>query len=182
MHKHIPNVVTVMRMALVLPVMVLFCFASCSPNIHLILVILVVLACISDKLDGYLARRWNCVSEFGAQCDPLADKLVVLWYLPLVKMNLIHFIPVVVLLIRDIWSAHLRSLTPGQVVGAKFSGKIKTAVNLVFLCLLVGIWPVKGSYFFWLWPLSGFLYWTSAIVISTVCVWSGIDYWYKLRK
>lgn len=71
MKRHIPNLITAFRLLLV-PVFAAV-FFTCDVRIAFAVFLL---ASASDLLDGYLARRWNVVSEFGKLFDPLADKLM----------------------------------------------------------------------------------------------------------
>lgn len=179
MYRRIPNFITVSRLALIVPLLVLSHWISSSARIHGLIFVLTLTVVISDWADGFLARRWRCVSDFGKVYDPIADKAVVLLYLPLVKAEMIHFLPVAILLFRDIWSTHLRAQAR-TVVPAMTSGKIKTAANLFFLCALIAAIPNKGSYFAFLADWRNILYWASSVTITVICVWSGIDYHRKI--
>ena len=70
--RHIPNVITVLRIALVVPTAWLLWHER-----YFDAFILMLIAGVSDALDGFLARRFNWISKFGATLDPLADKLLV---------------------------------------------------------------------------------------------------------
>lgn len=74
--KHLPNILSVIRLILV-PIFV-FVFFSGDPNAHTIALGIYVLASITDVLDGYIARRYNLVTELGTVLDPLADKLMLI--------------------------------------------------------------------------------------------------------
>ena len=178
-YKQIPNIITLGRIVLTIPIVVLFGWISSSHLIQLLIFILTLICVISDFLDGHLARRWDCVSDFGKIHDPLADKMLVLLYVPLVSIGMIHFVPVSILLARDFLSTHLRTISK-VITPAKTSGKIKTFVNLFFLCILIAAIPVKDSYFFFLDGLQITFFWVSGICISTVCIWSGIDYYFSM--
>ena len=73
---NIPNMLTVIRMALI-PVFVMFYFIG-MPGWYIWSALIFVIASFTDWLDGYLARKWNQVSVFGKFMDPIADKLLVL--------------------------------------------------------------------------------------------------------
>jgi len=124
--------------------------------------------------------KWNCVSDLGKTLDPLADKWLVILYLPLVAKGVIGFLPVAILFLRDLSITYLRGQS-GTVIPAKLSGKIKTAISLPLLCCLIAALPVPGS------RLAYFQSWQvildiAAYVMAMACVWSGWDYAYQIIK
>jgi len=185
MYKHIPNIITVCRLILALPLTVLAFWTMASPPLHLFVVLSAITLSLSDMFDGRLARRWHCTSKFGEKWDPIADKLTVLLYLPLVYLEMIHLIPVLLIFLRDLLSLGLR-LAINQAVPARISGKIKTVANLIFMCLLFAAVPVQGNFVPLLATIQAPLYWISSLVISAICLWSGWDYihalWLKTRE
>jgi len=95
---HLPNAITISRMALV-PVLVLLLKDQRFQGA----LVAFVIAGISDALDGYIAKRYQLVSQFGAMLDPLADKiLLVSSYVMLAVLNLIPFWLVVAVVSRDL--------------------------------------------------------------------------------
>ncbi|MCW8839927.1 MAG: CDP-alcohol phosphatidyltransferase family protein, partial [Gammaproteobacteria bacterium] len=69
--RHIPNLISVLRIMLVVPIMVLLARGE-----YLLVLMLFVVAGLSDSLDGYLARRFDWRSQLGALLDPLGDKFL----------------------------------------------------------------------------------------------------------
>ncbi len=103
---------------------------------YLIAGILFVLASITDFLDGYIARKYNLVTDFGKLIDAIADKVLVNSVLIiLASQGFIHPIIPVVIIVRDsiVNSIKMLAASKGKVVAAIKSGKIKTA------CLMIGI-------------------------------------------
>ena len=97
-------------------------------------------AAITDWLDGYLARKWGETSAFGAFLDPVADKLMVTSVMVfMVALGRVPAWLVVVLIARDLAITGLRSIasSEGIVIAASRGGKIKTALQLVGLTLLL---------------------------------------------
>ena len=139
---------------------------------------------LTDCVDGRWARHFGCVSDFGRHFDPLADKWLTALYVPIVSWGMIHFIPVTLLLVRDITITDLRARAAkqGKLIPAHLSGKIKTAISFPLLCLLIAFVPVEGSYFSAFHWLSPYLYWIGGLLLSIVSLWSGIDYYSKFRK
>ena len=76
MKKYIPNFLTIIRILLV-PVFAMF-MTSGMKNAYTYSLLILLVACFTDYLDGKLARKFNAVSKFGLFMDPLADKLLVL--------------------------------------------------------------------------------------------------------
>ncbi len=137
---NLPNILTFGRIAII--PLVLWLVDRGSPTDCLWAAIVYALACITDLLDGYLARRMNVVSVLGKFLDPLADKLLVtavlVWMVP---MGRIAEWAVVLLLSRELGVSGLRSLasSEGLVIAAGDDGKSKTALQMVgILCLLIG--------------------------------------------
>jgi CDP-diacylglycerol--glycerol-3-phosphate 3-phosphatidyltransferase len=146
---------------------------------------------LTDKLDGYLARSRNEVSDFGKFLDPIADKLVVL--IAMIYLGEVNLIPswmTLVVLAREFLVSGLRMLvaSEGTVVAASNLGKAKTATTMAGLCALLlyvalpaslgACDPLLGS------PSGlGFaLYWIGEVsmwVAVALTAWSGADYFIK---
>ena len=120
--------------------------------IYLGLTVVFVLAALTDKLDGSLARKWNQVTDLGKFLDPVADKLLVdglLLYLCLphfgyVVVNSLFLWCVIVMILRDITIDAFRSIaaTKGKVLAANVFGKAKTVLQMVAIPLvLLNGWP-----------------------------------------
>jgi len=111
--------------------------------------LLFVLAAFTDWLDGYLARRWDQTSPFGAFLDPVADKLMVAAALVLLvsdRPELLVAIPAIVIIGREIaisalreWMAEMGNRTS---VAVSMIGKIKTTAQMVAILLLLYQGPV----------------------------------------
>jgi len=113
------------------------------------------IASFSDWLDGYLARRLNQTSAFGAFLDPVADKLLVALTLVLLVANYatVWFIlPVSLIIGREILVSALREWMASQgqrdVVAVAFAGKVKTTVQMIAIIILLASDPA-GPAIFW---------------------------------
>jgi CDP-diacylglycerol--glycerol-3-phosphate 3-phosphatidyltransferase len=144
---NLPNLVTMGRVVLV-PFVLLF-MDNFSPMRSFIASLLYLGAAAGDALDGYLARSRGQVSTLGKFLDPLADKLIVTAVLVfMVQLGRVPAWVVVVLVARDLAINGLRSVASAQglVIAASDGGKIKTALQLVAIMMLLIYfrYPVLG--------------------------------------
>ena len=144
MLRPIANVLTAVRLAAVIPFAVLL--ASAGHETSWPAAIVFTTACLTDYLDGFLARHTDRPSRFGRIADPLADRLlinmalVLLWY----EGRLPWWLALPVLL-RDLWLMLLfRARHMSSQVAVNMTGKMATAVIMVSLVLLMvtrAPWP-----------------------------------------
>ncbi|AFI85428.1 CDP-diacylglycerol--glycerol-3-phosphate 3-phosphatidyltransferase [Methylophaga nitratireducenticrescens] len=139
---NLPNLLSLLRVLLI-PVLVVLYFLP-SPYAPLWATIVFVLAGITDWLDGYLARRMNLTSPFGAFIDPVADKLIVVVALLLILFKSpVWFIllPVIVIVFREITISALREwmaeIGARHVVQVSSIGKWKTTFQMVAIGCLI---------------------------------------------
>lgn len=142
----LPNYLTYMRCLAIPAFMVLFY----QPKRHIECGSIFALASFTDWLDGYLARRWDIVSPFGAFLDPVADKLMVSTALILLTghYGMPIAIPAAIILAREIAVSALREWMAerGQRESVKvgYQGKVKTASTMLALTMLL-IVPLEKS-------------------------------------
>ena len=111
-----------------------------SPDGYLLALTLFFLAGITDYFDGYLARKYNAVSELGEILDPIADKILILFVLFGLAINLssylIGFIGAIIIT-REIWVGALRDLNArngtSDATKVTYLAKIKTTVQMLTL-------------------------------------------------
>ena len=142
---NLPNKLTILRIILV-PIMVIIPFLNIQgeflniPISLLIIDAIFIIASITDKLDGSIARKRNLVTNFGKFLDPIADKILVLAAMVmLVEMNkLPAWIPIIVLFREFVVSGYrlIAVENGGQVIAASIWGKIKTATQMVAIILM----------------------------------------------
>lgn len=141
---NLPNKLTIFRIILV-PIMVIIPFFNIRgdflgiPITWLLVDLIFIIASITDKLDGYLARKNNQVTTFGKFLDPLADKILVLSaMMMLVEMaKLPAWIPIIVLA-REFMVSGYRLVAVekgGKVIAASKWGKIKTVTQVIAIIL-----------------------------------------------
>jgi CDP-diacylglycerol--glycerol-3-phosphate 3-phosphatidyltransferase len=178
----LPNVVTMARV-LIVPA-VLYFIDNFSPVRSFIAACLYLIASVGDGLDGYLARSRGQVSVLGKFLDPLADKLVVTAVLVfLAAMGRATAWVVVVLIARDLCITGLRSIasSEGMVIAASPGGKIKTALQLVAISMLLihFSYPVLGLGVSVDYQVAGSVLLYVSLVVSLA---SGVEYVWGFAK
>eukprot|EP01038_Epipyxis_sp_PR26KG_P010400 gene10400-13969_t len=137
--KKLPNILTLGRVAAI-PLLVYFS----ATNKNSIAFFTFVVACITDFIDGYLARKLNVTSTFGAFLDPVADKLMVAAGLTVLATKIPSFwysIPMSIILCREIGVSALREwmaeIGKRDMVKVSNLGKLKTTIQMISLSLLL---------------------------------------------
>ena len=144
---NLPNILTLFRIILV-PIMVIVSFFDIPgsflgiPTTMWILNLIFIIASITDKLDGYLARKNNQVTTFGKFLDPIADKiLVVTAMILLVEMGrLPAWIPIIVIFREFVVSGYrlIAVQSEGKVIAANIWGKLKTVTQMLgIICMFL---------------------------------------------
>lgn len=161
------NKLTILRVVMI-PVFLLILYLG-LPGANYWALAIFVAASLTDTLDGYIARRYNQVTDFGKFMDPLADKCLVvaamLWF---VEIGQMPGWAVLVVVVREFAVSGLRMVAAdkGRVIAAGWSGKVKTACTMV--CIVVMLLPIS-------------------VEINTLCVtvivlttlYSGVEYFMK---
>ena len=171
----IPNWLTVARLMMI-PILVIVYLLPFSAAKALAAFIF-LLACITDWLDGYLARKLEQSSVFGAFLDPVADKLLVSTSLVLlVGESNIPFLtlPAIVIVGREIVISALREWMAemGQrvSVAVSYMGKVKTMLQMVAIFLLIAYVPSMSWCGMWgillLYVAAGLTLWSMVIYLS----------------
>lgn len=141
---NLPNKITVFRFCCI---PFLLAFSLIEFKYHWVFALIVYfVACMSDKVDGYIARKNNLVTDFGKLMDPLSDKsLVFAAYLIFVNMGWHTELCIMIMLAREFLVAGIRmaAASTGEVVAANGFGKAKTflqmsTTGMVFLLLAIG--------------------------------------------
>ncbi|WP_341957210.1 CDP-diacylglycerol--glycerol-3-phosphate 3-phosphatidyltransferase [Microbacterium sp. LWH13-1.2] len=175
--RQLPNAITVARIPLAVVFFVLLLIGGTYGADDLVMrwiaAALFIVAISTDWVDGYLARRYEIVSDFGKLWDPIADKLLTgAGFVGLAVLGELNWWLVIVILIREVGiTVHRLIVAKEHVVAAAWMGKVKTAVQAVALSwallplhVLIGLGP-------WI-IVTAFL----MIVVLILTVASGIDY------
>ena len=138
-----------------------------------------VIASLTDMLDGYIARHYNQITDFGKFMDPLADKVLVMAAMCFfVEAGRMSGWALAIVLLREFAVSGMRlvAVEQGRVIAAAPSGKIKTAATMVCLCLMLFFGPPEP------WDSApDFIAQISTAVILITTVWSGVEYFWKNR-
>lgn len=176
---NIPNTLTILRISLI-PIFIIifyipwkFHYAASS--------IIFILASVTDYLDGYLARKLQQESAFGKFLDPVADKLIIAVALVLLaeeQASVWFTIPAIVIVCREIavsalreWMADVGARTH---VAVSWLGKLKTALQMVAICMLLAIPPDFNNMLF-----VAYICLYLAVILT---IWSMIIYLWASRK
>lgn len=164
---NLPNKLTLLRIIMI-PVFVVLLYLDFPFN-NLVALAVFILASITDTLDGYIARKYNLITDFGKFMDPIADKLLVTAaMLVFVDWHMMPAWVVIVVVAREFIVSALRLVAAnnGRVIAAGGSGKVKTASTMVCICIM----------------LLGLPQWVNAVcsaVILVTTAYSGIEYLVK---
>ncbi len=176
--QHLPNLITAFRLVLTALLAILLMFEQ-STGIAFFGCLLFTIAAATDWVDGYIARRFEAVTTLGKLMDPLADKLLVTTALVmLIPLGRLPAWIALIILSREMMVTGLRGMasSSGIVVGASGLGKVKSTLQYIGLGIL--IFPLD------LLPIP-YLHQIGLIVVYValvLTVWSGLDYFYKLRQ
>lgn len=193
--KHVPNILSLARIALTPLFLVLFLGGTFTTQLAATLLFSAL--AISDWLDGHLARRYGLSSRFGQYIDPLADKVLVLGaFVALMFLggeqaiipSAWWWIPIGFIAVRDFGVTWLRTLAEkqGKSIQTKNAAKIKTAVQLTFLITLqvfLALSHLDGMSGFW--GFLGMITYASVyspapgillVLTAILTVWTGAQY------
>jgi CDP-diacylglycerol---glycerol-3-phosphate 3-phosphatidyltransferase len=185
---NLPNKITVSRILLI-PIFMIFMLVDFNfgtvnllntdiQTSHLIGGLIFIIASITDWLDGYIARKYELITNMGKFLDPLADKLLVsAAFIILVELGSAPSWIIIVIISREFAVTGLRLILAGggEVVAANQLGKIKTVTQIIAIISLL----FNNIYF----ESIGVPFGTIMLYIALFfTVWSGVDYFYKNRR
>ena len=161
--------ITLVRVLLIPVVMVLMYFSGGNANNpwQWAALVVFIIASLSDYVDGFIARKYNQVTDFGKFLDPLADKLLVIAVMVIFcEWGIMPAWALMIVLTREFAVTGLRLVAVGKgvVIAAGKSGKFKTASTMIGLCFMLAF------------PTVITLAWVVVLVIVITTVYSGIEY------
>lgn len=163
------NKLTMTRIVMI-PIFLVVLYLDFDFNRYIALAIF-ILASVTDFIDGYVARHYDQITDFGKFMDPLADKLLVVsamvWFIEAGQMPAWC---VLVVVAREFAVTGLRlvAVDNGRVIAAGWSGKVKTATTMVCICLM-------------LLPIPAVLNTVCVALIVLTTLYSGAEYFVKNR-
>ena len=166
--------ITLVRVAMIPVYMVFMYLSGGNPGLWMWLGLGVfILASLTDYVDGYIARKYHQVSDFGKFLDPLADKLLTIAAMCMFcEWGSFPAWALMIVLTREFAVTGLRLVAVGNgtVIAAGWSGKVKTASTMIGLCVLMAF------------PTIGWLSWFVIAVIVVTTVYSGAEYFIQNWK
>ena len=166
--------ITLIRVAFIPLFMVFMYLSGGQPGLYMWLSLAVfIVASLTDYIDGYIARKYKQVSDFGKFLDPLADKLLVIAAMVMFcQWGSFPAWALMIVLTREFAVTGLRlvAVGKGKVIAAGWSGKVKTASTMIGLCILMGF------------PTVELLSTIVMVVIVLTTVYSGIEYFIQNWK
>ena len=166
--------ITLVRVAFIPAFMVLMYLSGGAANGWMLGSLAVfIIASLTDFIDGYIARKYNQVSDFGKFLDPLADKLLTIAAMTMFcEWGMMSAWALMLVLTREFAVTGLRLVAVGNgtVIAAGWSGKIKTASTMIGLCVMMAF------------PSIG---WISTVVVGVIIittVYSGVEYFVQNWK
>lgn len=174
------NKITLARIALI-PFFLFFAIMG-GKTFDIIALILFIVCSVTDFLDGYVARKYNQVTDFGKFVDPLADKLLICAaMLAFVERGLMFAWIVFIILAREFIITSLRTVAAmkGTAMAAAWSGKVKTCIQIagvivIFLCTIFA-----GARTLYADGVIGLIIQLTGWLMMIVTLYSGWDYLHR---
>jgi CDP-diacylglycerol--glycerol-3-phosphate 3-phosphatidyltransferase len=172
---NVANIVTMLRIALVPVFAWLHVMDSTASQAAAAAVF--VIAALTDRLDGYLARSRGLVTDFGKIADPIADKALTMTALVLLSIDgTVPWWVTIVIVVRELGVTLLRfvMVRRGAVMPASSGGKLKTVLQLVFIAMLLVPWDAfLPANLAWVVDMAARLVMVAAVIVTLV---TGVDY------
>ncbi len=140
----LPNQLTVMR--IILTPVFFFLFLSGEPLLQQISLLVFLIAAITDWYDGWLARKFNYITNWGKFLDPLADKILTsAAFLAFVFVDILPLWMVIIIITRDIFITLLRAYSDykGKLFAASNTAKLKTFFQMTFLYYILVLYVLR---------------------------------------
>ena len=186
----LPNQLTILR--IILTPIFLFLFLLDDPLMKQISLAVFIVAALTDWYDGWLARKFNYITEWGKFWDPLADKILTsAAFLGFVFLNIIDLWMVIIIIFRDILITSLRAYADYKdfTFPTSYYAKWKTFIQMTFLYYLLIVYVgsiseqvYAGNEKLFSTLLNENFIFFAMLFITTITFHSGVTYLYKNRK
>lgn len=137
---NLPNKLTVVRMALVPFFVAALLLSMTNDSLKWVALALFVIASLTDFADGYIARKYNLITNFGKFMDPLADKILTIsGMICLIELGRIPSWIVIIIVAREFIISGFRLVAAenGVVIAANYWGKFKTTFQMIMIILMI---------------------------------------------
>ena len=169
---NLPNKLTFIRLVLAVPFIYFLQESNAEGFVYrMIAFALFVVASLTDFFDGYLARKYNLVTDFGKLMDPLADKILVISALVLfVELRYIPAWMSIIVIAREFLISGIRMLAAakGEVIPAGKLGKYKTTSHMIVILIMIVVGNQWYNFYLMLIPII-------------LTLWSGWEYTSKAK-
>ena len=137
---NLPNKLTVLRMVLVPFFVAALLLSKTNDSLKWVALALFVIASLTDFADGYIARKYNLITNFGKFMDPLAEKILTIsGMICLIELGRIPSWIVVIIVAREFIISGFRLVAAenGVVIAANYWGKFKTTFQMIMIILMI---------------------------------------------
>ena len=137
---NLPNKLTVVRMVLVPFFVAALLLSKTNDSLKWAALVLFIIASLTDFADGYIARKYNLITNFGKFMDPLADKILTIsGMICLIELGRIPSWIVVIIVAREFIISGFRLVAAenGVVIAANYWGKFKTTFQMIMIILMI---------------------------------------------
>lgn len=180
---NLPNKLTVMRLVFI-PFFIFFLMTDYFSATSIVALVIFAAACITDALDGKIARKRNLITDFGKFADPLADKILVMSaMICFVTLDRLPFWICIIILAREFAISGFRLVVAGKgvVLAASMWGKFKTTFQMIMCILMTLDMETLGASESFCNVYSIFTMVIMYIALALTII-SMIDYFYKNRS
>lgn len=181
----LPNIISLLRVVLS-PV---FFVLILQNNADYILASIIVyhIAAVTDFFDGWLARKFKLVSEWGNFFDPLADKVLTSSaFIAFVVLDLANLWLVILIIFRDFFTTYLRVVADNikKPIVTSWSAKVKTFIQMIYISSILLLYMLEYSFHInYLSLLLKYQITNIALIILTVItVWTAIEYAFQNKS
>lgn len=181
---NLPNKLTAIRLISAIPFIYFLQESSnvTDSNIYRLIAFgIFIFASLTDWLDGYIARKYNLITDLGKIMDPLADKILVISALVIfVKLDYIPSWMSIVVIAREFLISGIRTIAAakGEVIPAGILGKYKTTTQMIVIIIMLffGLGKTEQQY-----AMFKTLYYYLTLIPVILTIWSGWEYSVKAK-